>query len=421
MFQKSALMSMAMLAASVSAYTYPSFKGNLLIQVGANNAKCLRADNTNGAPVEVTDCTGGTDQEWKFGPNGAIALYNGTMCMDVTGGVNTDGTKIQVWACGTKNSNQEWNYTKYGDNHIKWTKGKCLDLTNGVMTNGNQAQIWSCNSNEDGNNQIWDAGYMYNKQPTTSEDNQSGHNNCGTTSSQSSLCQTMWMNDADDFCLWAPRSVGTIGDTERDEVAWCTKSGRGTRVIPNGTLKGVHFVRTKDYVQVTGVGDLTKINVKKGDEGGELDPHGSDSNGNPIGGLVYGNTFSPNLQYAEWTSFISDTQFCMRACTGPNARENCMHTYDEMGCEWNMPASYSSGKFESCKADNDLPMGVYGTSTWHQGVSPTPSAHPVAKSSSCTSFASITSSPVKRDYSQDKLIKRGHAAHVARITPAPFF
>jgi len=66
----------------------------------------------------------------------------------------------------------------------------------------------------------------------------------------------------------APPSVGTIGDTERNEVAWCTKSGRGTRVIPKGTLKGVHFVRTKDYVQVTGNGDLTKINVKKNDEGG---------------------------------------------------------------------------------------------------------------------------------------------------------
>ena len=78
----------------------------------------------------------------------------------------------------------------------------------------------------------------------------------------------MWMNDADDFCLWAPPTVGDIGNTEQEEVAWCTKSGRGTRVIPDGTLKGVHFVRTKDYVQVTGVGDFTKINVMKGDEGG---------------------------------------------------------------------------------------------------------------------------------------------------------
>jgi hypothetical protein len=91
----------------------------------------------------------------------------------------------------------------------------------------------------------------------------------------------MLCSDVDDFCLWAPPSVGSIGDTERDEVAWCTKSGRGTRTIPNGALKGVHFVKTPDYVQVTGQGDFTKINVPKGDEGGELDPHGSDGNGNP--------------------------------------------------------------------------------------------------------------------------------------------
>jgi hypothetical protein len=70
----------------------------------------------------------------------------------------------------------------------------------------------------------------------------------------------------DDFCLWAPPSPGTIGDTEREEVAWCTKSGRGTRTIPNGALKGVHFVKTPDYVQVTGVGDFTKINIVNGDE-----------------------------------------------------------------------------------------------------------------------------------------------------------
>lgn len=73
-------------------------------------------------------------------------------------------------------------------------------------------------------------------------------------------------SSADDFCLWAPPDVATIGDSERYEVAWCTKSGRGTRTIPDGTLKGVHFVKTPDYVQVTGVGDFTKINVPSGDE-----------------------------------------------------------------------------------------------------------------------------------------------------------
>jgi len=41
-------------------------------------------------------------------------------------------------------------------------------------------------------------------------------------------------------------------------------------------LKGVHFVKTPDYVQVTGVGDFTVINVPKGDAGGELDNRGAD-------------------------------------------------------------------------------------------------------------------------------------------------
>lgn len=51
--------------------------------------------------------------------------------------------------------------------------------------------------------------------------------------------------------------------------------------------------------------------------GGELDPHGADGNGNPIGGLVFGNSFGNELQYHEWTSFISDGEFCFRACVRP--------------------------------------------------------------------------------------------------------
>ena len=69
---------------------------------------------------------------------------------------------------------------------------------------------------------------------------------------------------------------GAIGDTERFEVAYCSKLGRGARTFPDGTLHGVHFVQTPDYVQVTGVGDFTKINIPKGDAGGELDNRGAD-------------------------------------------------------------------------------------------------------------------------------------------------
>jgi hypothetical protein len=57
-------------------------------------------------------------------------------------------------------------------------------------------------------------------------------------------------------------------------------------------------------------------------------PACADGRGNPVGGLVFGNTFGHNQQYHEWTSFISDSEFCFRACVGPNAHINCQHIYD---------------------------------------------------------------------------------------------
>ena len=80
-----------------------------------------------------------------------------------------------------------------------------------------------------------------------------------------------------DFCLWAPSNPNSlIADTEGEEVAWCTKPGRGTRVIPPGALTGVQFMKTPDYLQAVGFIDQTKINLQQGDYGGELDPHGAD-------------------------------------------------------------------------------------------------------------------------------------------------
>ncbi|KAG8766436.1 hypothetical protein FRC16_007662, partial [Serendipita sp. 398] len=131
------------------------------------------------------------------------------------------------------------------------------------------------------------------------------------------------------------------------------------------------------------------IHVPNGDEGGELDNHGADGNGNPIGGLIYGNAFGNGQQFHEWTQFISYNEFCIRACVGPNAPVNCNHIYDEMGCYWNMPANYNTGVFESCQGNDSLPMGLYGSSRWYQGVSPTPAAHPAPASSNCVTTATI--------------------------------
>ncbi|KAH9888092.1 hypothetical protein C8Q73DRAFT_203327 [Cubamyces lactineus] len=242
--------------------------------------------------------------------------------------------------------------------------------------------------------QTYSATYLPSNAPKTSEQGQSGTNQCGSGHDQNSMCQNAYINSLDDWCVFAPPQPGadsTIGDTERIEVAWCTKDGHGTRLIPDGAITGAHFVQTPDYVQITGVGDLTKINIPKGDEGGELDPHGADGNGNPIGGLVFSNAFGGQYaQMHEWTNFVSDSEFCFRACKdGPKAPALCQHIYDVMGCEWNMPGDYSAGSFDSCLADSGEPMGVYGTSTFHQGDPSTPAAHPAPPTSSCTTTSTI--------------------------------
>lgn len=49
---------------------------------------------------------------------------------------------------------------------------------------------------------------------------------------------------------------------------------------------------------------------------------------------------------------MSDSEFCFRGCKdGGNAPALCQHIYDEMGCMWNMPASYDAGVFEQCAGD----------------------------------------------------------------------
>ncbi|KAG5643085.1 hypothetical protein DXG03_001580 [Asterophora parasitica] len=396
-------LSILLAAGIASAQQVPTFKGALTLEPGLTVGKCLNAaTNTDGAIVTIETCTYSANQKWTFS-GGTVKIFS-NKCLDVTGGSTADGTKLQIWTCSANNANQQFAYTR--DNRLAWTnRGKCVDLSSGNKASGTRIQSWACSNNN--KNQIWNTGYNVNDLPQTSQDGQYGINKCGTTSSQTSKCQNAYLNSADDFCLFGPPNPGsTIGDTEHEAVSWCTKSGRGTRTIPNGALKGVHFVKTPNYVQVTGVGDFTKLNILKGDAGGELDNRGADGRGNPSGGLVYGNTFGNGTQYHEWTTFISDNQFCFRACTGGDATVNCNHIYDIMGCDWNIPANYKAGVFETCDGDNDLPMGVYGTSTWYQGVKPTPAAHPAASSSNCKPAPTVSVTPAKR------------AAHMKRAHPA---
>jgi hypothetical protein len=65
-------------------------------------------------------------------------------------------------------------------------------------------------------------------------------------------------------------------------------------------------------------------------------------------------------------------------------------------------------------------MGVYGTSTWYQGISPTPPPHPAAHSSNCVSLPTVGVSPAKKRRDNGGFEKRVAApAPVPAPIPAP--
>ncbi|KDE07056.1 hypothetical protein MVLG_02632 [Microbotryum lychnidis-dioicae p1A1 Lamole] len=242
-----------------------------------------------------------------------------------------------------------------------------------------------------------------NKPPVRTEPGQIGYNDCyRRKDSPSAKCQTLYINSLTDFCLWAPQKKSSVGNAEATVVSYCTAAGHGSRLMPKGTIKGAHYIRTPHYIQITGVGDFTKLNIPKGDDGGELDPHGADGTGNPKGGIVIANVDGRKVQIQEWTEFISYNEFCIRACLpGKDAKRWCEHIYDVMGCFWNEPGNYKSGAFDTCAADDTiLPMGEYyvkgkngkkSVSTFRQGQAKTPA--PTRRASRASARPSRPSRP----------------------------
>ncbi|KAF7979906.1 hypothetical protein HWV62_40300 [Athelia sp. TMB] len=234
---------------------------------------------------------------------------------------------------------------------------------------------------------------------------QSGYNECNsTTEGAASQCQTMVVNSLADFCLWgSPVNNGSIGDVEAAVVAYCTQDGHGTRIITPGSITAAQFMKTSAYIQVTGLFDQTGINLNSADYGGELDPHGADLLGNPIGGLVY-STGMPTgdnttyMQVTSWNNFVGSGTFCIKLCdptiTSPNY---CQNIFDLLGCEYNMPATYTPGEFTSCEGELQDPVGTYTsngqTLTWSQpSVLPATSTLPwtprIPASSNCVTYSS---------------------------------
>ena len=164
-------------------------------------------------------------------------------------------------------------------------------------------------------------------------------------------------------------------------------------------------MKTPDYVQVVGFIDQRFINLSPDDYGGELDPHGADFRGNPLGGLFYSTAWSSDKttyqQVIEWNNFMGGNAFCLKACdpAGPNAARFCEHIYDRIGCAFNSPNKAQNGTFESCAGDNQDYPGIYTdptgqVQTYTQPpeslgvISTMPYTPKVPASSNCVSYTS---------------------------------
>jgi len=128
------------------------------------------------------------------------------------------------------------------------------------------------------------------------------------------------VNGPNDFCIWGtPDADSTIGDEEARVVAYCTNPEWGARPIPAGAIHGLQWMETSAYIQISGFIDNTALGLDPGDGGGELDPHGADLQGNPLGGVVYSNstadaTGGQLAQAFNWNVFVGSGQFCIKVC-----------------------------------------------------------------------------------------------------------
>ncbi|WP_233166671.1 PHB depolymerase family esterase [Micromonospora sp. Rc5] len=78
--------------------------------LGLDGTKCLDASGagtSNGTPVIIWDCHGGTNQQWNVNADGTITNAQSGLCLDASGLGTANGTKIILWSCSGQ-ANQRW-------------------------------------------------------------------------------------------------------------------------------------------------------------------------------------------------------------------------------------------------------------------------------------------------------------------------
>jgi len=96
---------------------------------------CITAykqQNSEPVTMEYCDTAGAVGAISWFWYRGTLQAFSG-YCLDVTGGADKDGTKLQIYQCAQGNKNQQWQFNSNGS--IQWVgHNKCIDLTGTPIT-----------------------------------------------------------------------------------------------------------------------------------------------------------------------------------------------------------------------------------------------------------------------------------------------
>ncbi|MFF4716912.1 non-reducing end alpha-L-arabinofuranosidase family hydrolase [Streptomyces eurythermus] len=119
---------------------------------GVGSNRCLDVAGgveTDGTALQLYDCWGGTNQQWTLTDANQLTVY-GNKCLDVPGHATTAGTKVQIWTC-SGGANQQWQVKSDGT-VVGTESGLCLEAAGAGTANGTAVQIGTCNG---GSNQKW--------------------------------------------------------------------------------------------------------------------------------------------------------------------------------------------------------------------------------------------------------------------------
>jgi len=165
------LMSCSLMGSMAEMQTLPgkwrlNMTGNAITIVSESSKKCLDlpgGNANNGNLLQIWDCNGMKNQQWFFDSGTWRITYAGNSgkCIDAIGGggIPAAGTKLGIWDClGT--DSQVWGY----DSNMKTVflaksaanmpeASMCMDLAGGSNVDGTPIQVWNCNGLA---NQAWD-------------------------------------------------------------------------------------------------------------------------------------------------------------------------------------------------------------------------------------------------------------------------